>query len=511
MSPSFDANDVLRMHGIDELRRQLDGAQPSPPAQQSKLPLRLLRLRASSQRPVSSRNGIALGMMDRGLTDDEIRAELGETTDLGRLRNQWNGEGRRARAHVKAASKPNSVTSAPMDGAALLTRVREYLRRFVVYPSEHALVAHTLWVAHVHAMDAWESTPRLAFLSPEPGSGKTRALEATELLVPNPVEAVNVTAAYLFRKVASPVGRPTILFDEVDTVFGQNANEHEEIRGLLNAGHRKGAVAGRCVVRGKAVETEEIPAYCAVALAGLGNLPDTILSRSVIVRMRRRAPGEHVEPFRRRVEVAKASELREQLTAWTAAFIGDVIDEWPTMPESIQDRDADVWEALLAIADAAGGDWPQRARIAAVALVAQSKQTNPSLGVRLLADLQTIFNVGVQVKPTEAILRELHGMEEAPWGDLRGRPLTDRDLAKLLRPYEVKPKLVRIEQVVVRGYRREDLVDAWLRYLPPVPPQGVTSVATVTAPENWEVRHRGTSADGRGREGPPGDPTNQVA
>jgi hypothetical protein len=122
-------------------------------------------------------------------------------------------------------------------------------------------------------MDAWESTPRIAFLSPEPGSGKTRALETSELLVPNPVEAVNVTPAYLFRKVGSPEGRPTILFDEIDTVFGPKAGDHEEIRGLLNAGHRRGAVAGRCVVRGKEVFTEEIPAYCSVALAGLGNLP----------------------------------------------------------------------------------------------------------------------------------------------------------------------------------------------------------------------------------------------
>lgn len=494
MSDSLDANDILRTHGADELRRQLDGARPHP--------LQQLRLRANPQRPVSRRKAMALEMMDRGLTDDEIRAEIGDTKDISKLRSQWNGEGRRARAHAKAASKPHGITSAPIDGAALLTGVFKHLGRFVVYPSEHARVAHTLWVAHAHAMDAWESTPRLAFLSPEPGSGKTRALEVTELLVPNPVEAVNVTAAYLFRKVASPDGRPTILFDEVDTVFGQKANEHEEIRGLLNAGHRKGAVAGRCVVRGKVVETEEIPAYCAVALAGLGNLPDTILSRSVIVRMRRRASGEHVEPFRRRVEVARADELRKQLTAWTAAVIGDVIDKWPAMPESIQDRDADVWEALLAIADAAGGDWPGRARIAAVALVAQSKQTDPSLGVRLLADLQTIFDAGVQAKPTEAILSELHGMEEAPWGDLRGRPLTDRDLAKLLRPYEVKPKLVRIEQVVVRGYRREDLVDAWLRYVPPLPPRGVTSVATVTAPENREDRHSGAHPDATGCEGP---------
>lgn len=147
-----------------------------------------------------------------------------------------------------------------IDGAELLGDIEDFLSRFIAYPSEAAKVAHTLWIVHAHLMGAWESTPRIAFLSPEPGSGKTRALEITELLVPNPIEAVNVTSAYLFRKVADPAGLPTILFDEIDTVFGPKAKENEEIRGLLNAGHRRGAVAGRCVVRGKVVMTEEIPA-----------------------------------------------------------------------------------------------------------------------------------------------------------------------------------------------------------------------------------------------------------
>jgi hypothetical protein len=179
-------------------------------------------------------------------------------------------------------------------GDALLDELDAFLSRFVIYRSEHARVAHVLWIVHSHLMDRWESTPRLAFLSPEPASGKTRALEITELLVPSPVSAVNVSPAYLFRKVGAE-GNVTVLFDEIDTVFGPKAKENEEIRGLLNAGHRRGAVAGRCVVRGNVVETEEIPAYAAVALAGLGWLPPTILSRSIIVRMRRRRAGEQVE------------------------------------------------------------------------------------------------------------------------------------------------------------------------------------------------------------------------
>jgi hypothetical protein len=109
------------------------------------------------------------------------------------------------------------------DGAQLLDDIDDYLARFVVYPSEHERRAHVLWIAHTWFMDCWESTPRFAFLSPEPGSGKSRALEVTEPLVPNPVHAVNTTSAYLFRKVSAPEGLPTILYDEIDTVFGPKA------------------------------------------------------------------------------------------------------------------------------------------------------------------------------------------------------------------------------------------------------------------------------------------------
>ena len=204
---------------------------------------------------------------------------------------------------------------------------------------------------HTHLMSAWEPTPRLAFLSPEPGSGKTRALEITQLLVPNPVEAVNVTPSYLFRKVGGEEGMPTILFDEIDTVFGPKAKENEEIRAQLNAGHRRGAVAGRCAIRGKAVMTEEIPAYCAVALAGL------------------------------------------------------------------------------------------------------------------LADLRTAFGER-EAMATTAILEALNALDDAPWGDLRGKPLDARGLSNRLKRYQIrKPDNVRIGDWVGKGYRRQDLHDAWTRYL----------------------------------------------
>lgn len=361
-----------------------------------------------------------------------------------------------------------NAEAAQIDGARLLDDVHQFCGRLVSYPSEEARVAHTLWEAHTHLMDIWESTPRLAFLSPEPESGKTRALEVTQLLVPNPIEAVNVTPAYLFRKMGAPEGPPTVLYDEIDTVFGPKAKDNEEIRGLLNAGHRRGAVAGRCVMRGRVVETEEIPAYGAVALAGVGNLPQTILSRCVIVKMRRRAPDERVEAFRRRIHGPQGHVLGERLSIWTSSVAEQIRKALPdtVMPEGIQDRAADIWEPLLAVADAAGGEWPARARVAAVALVTLLREATPSLGLRLLADLRQVFG-DANARSTKYLLDALHKLPESSWADIKGKPLDDRRLAAWLRPYDVRPKAVRIGDVTLRGYVRADLEEQWRRYLGP--------------------------------------------
>jgi hypothetical protein len=313
-------------------------------------------------------------------------------------------------------------------------------------------------------MDKWESTPRLAFLSPEPGSGKTRALEITETLVPRPVEAINATPAYLFRKVSEDPDRlPTILFDEIDTIFGPRAKEHEEIRGILNAGHRRGAMAGRCVVKGRIVETEELPAFCAVAMAGLGNLPDTILTRAVVVKMRRRAPSEQVEPYRRRIHAAEGNQLRDRLAGW-ATEIRPTLNPYPDMPQGITDRPADVWEALLSVAHAAGGIWPSIARDSAVSLVSDAMGDQGSLGVLLLSDLWIVFT-GREAMWTGEILAGLNALEESPWGDLKGKPLDPRRLAHILKPYGVESRQVRIGDKSQKGYRRLDLWDVWVRYL----------------------------------------------
>jgi hypothetical protein len=348
-----------------------------------------------------------------------------------------------------------------------LDDIEEFLRRFVAYPSEAAVTAHVLWVAHCHLIDAFENTPRLAFLSPEPGSGKSRALEVTEPLVPRPVITVNSSPAYVFRKISNDDGLPTLLFDEVDAVFGSRPSESsEDLRGLLNSGYRRGATAGRAVRRGDLVVTEEMPSFCAVAMAGLNALPDTLMTRSIVIRMRRRKSTETVMPYRRRVYRDEAEKLYTAIANWAVTAVTHVTDSWPVLPDEIQDRDADVWEPLIAVADAAGGYWSTRSREAALEMVREAHDTPATLGIKLLTDIRTVMT-DVDRISTGDLLKALHAIDTAPWGSIKGEPIDGRFLARQLSKYEISTgNTVRIDGVPVKGYQRSHFHDAWERYVP---------------------------------------------
>ena len=348
-----------------------------------------------------------------------------------------------------------------------LNAIKAFPSRFVIYPSEHELIAHTAWIVHAHLMHEWDSTPRLAFLSHEPASGKSRALEVTAQLVPRAIEPVNVSPAYLFRRTASADGRPTILHDEIDTVFGPKAKDHEDVRGFINAGYRKHSKYGRCVGnKNGQFTTEDIPAYCAVAVAGLGNLPDTILSRSVIVRMKRRAPHEAVEPFRVSKFEAEASAIRQHIEQW-ASQRKDLLSNMKPLPPEVTDRDADVWEALIAIGDCADEQWSQAIRVTAVTLVTLKREAPQSLGILLLSDIRAIFdNKNIQSISTKVLLLELNNLTTSPWGDLEHKELDDRRLSRFLKPYAVKSETLRTDASACKGYKLDSFKDAFIRYLP---------------------------------------------
>ncbi|MFB7663941.1 DUF3631 domain-containing protein [Kitasatospora sp. NPDC056138] len=379
------------------------------------------------------------------------------------------------------------VTTTP-EGAALLDEVERFHRRFNVFPSEAAYTAVVLWDAHTHLLDCFESTPRIAFLSPEPGSGKTRALEIMETIAPRPVLTTDVSPAALFRTVSDADARPTVLFDEIDTVFGPKAAGNEDLRGLINSGHRRSGVVLRCVGDGGSQTVQPFPVYAALAMGGLGDLPDTIMSRSVVIRMRRRAPNEMVEPYRERIHKAEGHKLRDRLAEWASSVRDQLHDVWPVLPEGISDRPADVWEPLLAVADAAGGHWPKRARTACIELVTASKANDKgSVGIRLLGDLRDIFG-GAERMLSSELLSKLAELDDAPWADLDGKPITARALARMLGDYvtadndPIKPRNIKTgPKSSAKGYYAADLADAWLRYCPPRSQESATAATAATA------------------------------
>jgi hypothetical protein len=378
-------------------------------------------------------------------------------------------------------------TAPAIDGAALLNEVEAFHRRFNIFPREAAYVAVTLWDAHAHLIDAFDGTARIAFLSPEPGSGKSRALEIIETLTPRAATTINASPNALFRLVEAEEGPPTLLFDEIDTVFGPKAGDNEPVRGFPNSGYRRGGKSLRCVGDGSNQTAAWFSSFCAVAMAGLGSLPDTILTRSVIIRMRKRAPNEKVEPYRRRVHEKQGHVLRDRLAKWADTVRAQVADAWPEMPEGVSDRPADVWEPLLAVADAAGGAWPARARAACLELIDAAKEDDEaSLGIRLLTDLRDTVFCGADRMPTAVILECLTAMDDAPWADMDGKPLTSRGLSKILSQYvtaankPIRPRTFRTASGTPKGYYAEDLADAWTRYCPPAPEKSATSATSAT-------------------------------
>jgi Protein of unknown function (DUF3631)/Domain of unknown function (DUF3854) len=391
---------------------------------------------------------------------------------------------------IPPAAQP-AAPAGPVDGAALLADVEAFVRRFVAFPSEAAVVAVTLFAAHTHAAGAAESTPRLALLSPEPGSGKTRTLEVLDVLAARPMHALNASVAAIFRSIEK--SRPTLLIDECDAIFTKRGKDdtNEDLRALLNAGHRKSATIPRCV--GPAYEVHEFPVYAPVALAGLGDLPATLMSRAVVIRMKRRAPREVIEPFRERAARKDGGPLALRLAAWAEQAGPGLSGAAPDMPEGVTDRPADVWEPLLAVADAAGGDWPKRAREACTELVGAAEDGQASLGVRLLTDMWAIFGIYEAGQPvristeeqlfTAVILDRLRGLDESPWDDLRGKALDPRGLATRLRGYEVTSGNIRMGERVAKGYRATDLRDAWARYVPESrkSPTPATTATTATS------------------------------
>jgi putative DNA primase/helicase len=357
-----------------------------------------------------------------------------------------------------------------VDGAELLDDLVGAFERFLGLPDK-AAEALALWTLHAHAHDASDVSPLLALTSPEKRCGKTTALHVLGALAPRPLPASNVTAAALFRAVEK--FGPTLLVDEADTFL----RDREDLRGILNSGHHR---ASAYVIRtsGDDHEPSVFSTWAPKAVAMIGKLPDTLADRSIIIPMRRRQSNEVIE----RLRIDKLTELeplRRKAWRWARDHEEELHHSDPDVelpqaapdaPKQLHDRAADNWRPLFAIADAAGGEWPARARQAALALVGVSEDDDGSVRALLLHDLQTLFDKPITDRlSSQAIVLALERLEDRPWPEWgrSQKPLSKRGLAKLLRPFGVRPKTIKLlDGSTAKGYVREDLKESWSRYLP---------------------------------------------
>jgi hypothetical protein len=344
----------------------------------------------------------------------------------------------------------------PIDGAALLDEIANAVRKHVVM-TDQARDAVALWALHTYVIRRFAISPKLFVRSAAKGCGKSTLLEVLSHFVARPMLAANITTATAFRIIAKH--QPTLLIDEVDTFLGDN----EELRGILDASHRHDGHVPRLV--GDNYEPRNFRVYTAVALAGIGSLHSTLMDRAIIVDLQRRRAGEPIASLR----IGKTGHL-DDIARRMVRFIADneerIAAMEPAMPGGMINRAADNWLALLAIADVAGGAWPQRARKAAEAARIAASGDEDWLEL-LLADIRDAFGQEAEMASAD-LVEALVAIEGHPWAEMgkNRKPLTRHGLAYRLRPLGIITKKIGPGKTRINGYLRADFAEAFARYLP---------------------------------------------
>jgi putative DNA primase/helicase len=394
----------------------------------------------------------SLDILEYELQRDTAAAGLGiRVSALDKLvkdRRSPMGDENRSLPHWKV-----EPSGEPVDGAALLNDLRQIFRRYVVLP-RGADTTLPLWVLHAWTMDAGDVSPLLVLVSPTKRCGKTSVLIVLYFLTPRSELSSNLTAPALFRYIEDV--RPTLLIDEADSFVKDN----EELRGILNSGHTKAAAN---VIRNVDHKARRFSTWAPKAIATIGTLADTLEDRAVVVRLQRKSPGATVERLPRR-DNADFALLRSQAARWASDNFDKLADPDPKMP-NLNDRAADNWRPLLAIADLAGGTWPEEARRAACLLSGEEQED--AIGVELLRDIRFAFGDDDVIRSSD-LVGKLTADPERPWAEWKhGRPLTQKQLAGLLAPFHIITLTVRPPGLTDgKGYRRIDFEEAWAAYCP---------------------------------------------
>jgi hypothetical protein len=370
---------------------------------------------------------------------------------------------------------------------------------YVILPSPEAADAVVLFIAATHAQPAWETATRLVIKSPIKRCGKSRLQRVIAETCHRRLRTSNISVAALVRSINED-DPPTLILDEADTVFGpknKRVESAEDIRGILNAGHERDVPYIRWDITAR--KREECPTFAMAVIGGIGDMPDTIEDRAVIIAMRRRAPGETVKQWRRKRSIPPLRDLRDRLHECVTGLVDMLSESEPDLP--VEDRAADTWEPLVAIADAAGGAWPDRARKACQTMTGEGGPDEATLGERLLGELYDVWGSADGLW-TQTIRDRLCAIEEAPWAKWNdGKGLNARDLAKLLKPYGIRSRNVRIGGDQAKGYGRSDLVDAWQRYVPRASQASQASQPDESAGQPWD----GNGTDDLLQSVPPSD------
>jgi hypothetical protein len=386
------------------------------------------------------------------------------------------------------APKPARPT---LPTAALLEAVENALGTYVRFPDEHGRTAATLWTLHTWAVDASDCTPYLYVKSPQKRSGKTRLLETLELVCRGALRATSVTESALFQVVSKQ--KPCLLIDEVDALFTARSERAELLRGVLNAGNRRGSVAIR---GGQDGEPMEFETFCPKCLAGIdtGKLPDTIRDRAIVIPLERKRREEQVERVRVRDIGPRVEELRARLEEWSAYHVEQLEQVRPAPILEISDRLDEAWEPLIAIAELAQAGWPERARAAAVALDGEDTGSEDH-GALLLAALQDLFAERESI-PTADICKALNEDDDLPFGAYRrGEGIDGRGLGKMLRPYRIRSKNLKLDGKVPKGYTRDQFAEAWERYAQDASEEPLPALLRYQGSENGSTEPKTEVAD----------------
>jgi hypothetical protein len=366
------------------------------------------------------------------------------------------------------------VLGKPVNLAVLLGNVRDYVKRYVVFTGEAQPVVVALWAAHAWAIDAFDYTPYLQVTAPEKQCGKSRVLDCLEPLTPKAWRVISPSEAVLYHKIG--VDKPTLLLDESDTLFCKgNDDRGEFLRSLLNAGFERKAKVPRCVNKGE--EIKEYAVFCPKAFAGIGSLPDTVNDRCVPIRLRKKRRDESVERFRKREAEVVADPIRERFEAWAKdeKVMAALRSARPEIPDALSDRQQDICEPLLAIADLAGGEWPRKAREALIELCV-SEENEESIGVKLLSDIRRVFDEQQTDRlSTIDLVKALVAVEtENPWAPWWEKDVASNNvkgagtnLSRRLKRFGIKSCVIRTSaESTPHGFYRADFDDVWARYCP---------------------------------------------